>query len=212
MPRKKTICQNQYPYHITARCINKEWFNLSMETVWQVFSEELYMTHLIYGLKVHSFVLMSNHYHLIASTPLSNLPKCMQFFSSNSSKRLTKLGNRINQTFAGRYFKTVLQQPNYYLNAYKYVYRNPVEAGITHKVQLYPYSSLNLKLKGSQNLFPFDFDDTLFPDTEDTLRWLNRAPNKDTNDAVKKALKKKYFKSRIDKKSKLPLVDFDTLI
>jgi len=40
MPRAKTILQNEFPYNITARCINKEWFNLKMDTVWNIFCEE----------------------------------------------------------------------------------------------------------------------------------------------------------------------------
>ena len=43
MPRAKTILQNEYPYSISARCINKEWFSLPIDFVWDVFSEELCM-------------------------------------------------------------------------------------------------------------------------------------------------------------------------
>ena len=202
MARNKTILQNKFPYHITGRCINREWFNIPMEVVWDIFCEELHMTSIMYNLNIHSFVLMSNHYHLIASTPDSNLSKCMLRFSQRVSRRLTSLSNRINQTFAGRYFKSILDQPSYYLNAYKYNYRNPVEAGLCEKVQDYPFSSLNSLLGGSRLKTPILHDDTLFPDTESTLDWLNEKPKLQKRKAVQFALRKSYFKFEHNKRSK----------
>ncbi len=53
------------PYHITARCINKEWFRLSIPTVWSVMEDYLYLVATAFEIKVRAFVLMSNHFHLI---------------------------------------------------------------------------------------------------------------------------------------------------
>ena len=105
MPRAKTILQSEFPYNISARCINREWFYISTERVWEIFCEELTRTSNHHELLIHSFVLMSNHFHLIASTPKANISQCMQQFMQRSSRRLTKEGNRINETFAGRHFK-----------------------------------------------------------------------------------------------------------
>jgi len=140
-----------------------------MDAVWKVFCDELYMAHITHKLKIHSFVLMSNHYHLIASTPDSNISSCMRQFSSRVSRRLTRMGNRINQTFAGRYFKAILTQPNHFLNVYKYNYRNPVTAGICTQVQDYPYSTLRALLGGAKLEVPIEYDDTLFTNPEGIL-------------------------------------------
>ena len=216
MPREYTVLQNEFPYHITGRCINKEWFNLPMGTVWKVFSEELYMTCIIHNLKVHSFVLMSNHYHLIAHTPDKNLSKCMQRFLLNTSLRLTKLGNRINQTFAGRYFKTIIQQPNYYLNCYKYVYRNPIEAGLSEKAELYPYSTLSQKLGLNTLSVPIIYDDTLFEGpskvVEQTLEWINTKPSSKNWKATNSALRKRYFQYPKCMSTNKPLLNEEDLI
>ena len=142
MGRAKTILQSDYPYNISSRCINKEWFTLPMDQVWDIFCEELFLTNLYYGLNIHSFVLMSNHFHLIASTPNANIDKCMWYFISHVSRRLTLAGNRINGTFAGRYYKTILNSYSYYLNAYKYNYRNPLTIEGQDLVEDYPYSTL----------------------------------------------------------------------
>jgi len=195
MPRNRTVLQNKFPYHIGNRCINKDWFQLPIDKIWKIFSEELYMASIIHNLKIHSFVLMNNHYHLIASTPDKNLDVCMQRFSQRTSIRITKTGQRINQTFAGRYFKTILHSPNYYLSCYKYIYRNPVKAGICDSVEDYRYSSLHQKLGRSSLSFPILFDDTLFdPSFEPCLKWLNKTPTEKQNKSVEYALRRTHFK------------------
>jgi len=200
MPRSKTILQNEYPYNITARCINRDWFRIPIEKVWNIFSEELYLTNKFYNLKIHMFILMNNHFHLIASTPDSNLSTCMQYFMKMTSRRLTQAGNRINQTYAGRYYKTILHSHNYYLNAYKYNYQNPLVVEITNSVESYPFSTLSGLLGRTKLIIPVEEDIILFSNLKDTLKWLNipSCPNK--REAVKWALRRQYFQS---KKSKI---------
>jgi putative transposase len=212
MPRLKTILQCEYPYNISARCINRDWFQIPMETVWNIFCEELTFVNKKYHFQIHSFVLMNNHYHLIASTPDSNVSQCMQQFMHRTSKRLTKAGNRINQTFAGRHYKCILQHPNYFLNAYKYNYRNPVAAGVCEKVQEYAYSTLHGKLNLSDQLVPVCEDITLNFDTVGTLAWLNTAPESNKAEGFRYGTKHQYFKSKKDRTSNRPiLTEYDLL-
>ena len=212
MGRAKTILQSHFPYNIGARCINKEWFNLPLETVWEIFCEELAKTSEEQSLNIHSFVLMSNHFHLIASTPEANISQCMHQFMSRSSRRLTRAGNRINETFAGRHYKCILQHPNYYLNAYKYNYRNPVSAGISQRVEEYKFSTLAAKLKITKPLLPLIEDTTLFSDIKGTLDWLNTSPPPEKLEAVKMELRRQFFSSKRYRNSNLPIVsENDTL-
>jgi putative transposase len=41
MPRKKLIYTDQFPYHVTARSNNKEWFYLPISEVWNIFTSKL---------------------------------------------------------------------------------------------------------------------------------------------------------------------------
>lgn len=182
-----------------------------MDLVWKVFCDELYMAHIVHDLQIHSFVLISNHYHLIASTPKSNLSKCMGQFSHKTSLRLTRMGNRINQTFAGRYFKSVINQPNYFLNTYKYNYRNPVAAGLCEFVEEYQYSTLHGLLGASKLEVPMVHDDTLFENPEGTLSWLNTKPCAKKLAALKFGLKKAIFEPKKDQNNKV-LISIDELI
>ena len=211
MPRAKTILQSDYPYNISGRCINQEWFNLKMPDVWNIFCDELYLTSKFYDMIIHSFVLMNNHFHLIASTPEANVDKCMHRFMGNTSRRLTEAGNRVNGTYGSRYYKSILQHPSYFLNTYKYNYFNPVKASIVNHVEDYPYSTLHGLLGRSKIILPI-IDETLFDKSLDTLNWLNTAPRAKDLELVRKALKRPYFKSIIDPQTKKAALQLDQLI
>ncbi|MCB0393426.1 MAG: transposase [Bdellovibrionales bacterium] len=183
-----------------------------MQDVWEIFSEELYLTSKYYGLLIHSFVLMNNHFHLIASTPQSNISECMRYFMKNSSDRLTHAGNRINQTYGGRHFKTILQCSNYYLNAYKYNYLNPVIAGITKRAEEYPFSTLRGLLGFHHLLIPMAPDNILFANVEETLKWLNDLPSNEKLKAASYGFKGQYFRKTHCRKTREYLLhEFNTL-
>lgn len=178
-----------------------------MDTVWKIFCEELKLANEVHNLQIHSFVLMSNHFHLIASTPNANISQAMHQFMRRTSKSLTRVGNRINQTYAGRHYKCILQQYSYYMNAYKYNYRNPVAAGVCHNVEDYPYSTLPMVL----GLRPHDFpivDDILMAENRDgILKWLNTAPDPEKLEAVKLGLRRQFFNAKRSVKSGLQLIE-----
>lgn len=212
MGRAKAILQNEYPYTISARCINKEWFNVPLPLVWNIFCENLTVVHETYGMQIHSFVMMTNHFHLLASTPNANISKCMHQFMTRSSKSLTRVGNRINETFAGRHFKCVLDEYSYYMNAYKYNYRNPVAAQICEKVEDYPFSTLSMKLGLTEKKIPYLEDSLLDADREGVLRWLNRTPDPVAWEAARTGFKRPIFKSKNRRNSTLPIIGPKDLI
>lgn len=212
MPRARAILQSEYPYSITARCINREWFNIPMDDVWEIFCEELSRANSEYDLMIHSFILMSNHYHLIASTPQANISECMQQFMHKTSRKLTHSGNRINQTYAGRHYKCILDNPNYYLNAYKYNYRNPVTAGICKDVLDYKYSTLHSTVGLSLPKIPTAEDTTYLADPEGTLNWLNKEPDAAKYEAVRYALKRSYFLPKKCGVSNRPLLSVNDVL
>lgn len=212
MGRARAILQSEYPYNISARCINREWFNLEMPRVWTIFCEELDRTAREHKLAIHSFVLMSNHFHLIASTPEANISQCMHQFMTRSSRRLTRAGNRINETFAGRHYKCILQQPNYFLNAYKYNYRNPVAANMCDRVENYPFSSLQFVLGMAPKPFPMAEDTTYINDKHGTLDWLNRIPDPEKLEGVRFGLKHQYFTSKKIRNRSGPMIRDDETI
>lgn len=212
MGRASAILQSEYPYNISARCINREWFNLPMPEVWDIFCSQLSETIASYDLEVHSFVLMSNHFHLIASTPKANISACMHNFMTKTSRKLNKRGNRLNGNFAGRHYKCILQENRYFLSAYKYNYINPVTAGICTRVEEYPYSTLRFLLSPKESKFELIPDETYSSDPSGTLEWLNEPPSPEQLEAVRYALKRSYFKSKKSRSTNKPLLKDDDIL
>ena len=210
MPRAKAILQSQFPYNVSARCINREWFQIPMPVVWKIFCEELNQTSLEHKWVIYSFVLMSNHFHLIVSTPEANISQCMQGFMKNTSHRLTGEGNRINETFAGRHYKCILQHDNYFLNAYKYNYRNPVASGICNLVEQYPYSTLpGILNPGSLNI-PVA-DSFLGKDRKSFLTWLNTPSDSEKAKIFRNGLRHSFFKSKKNRYKQPIITEYDLL-
>jgi putative transposase len=147
-----------------------------------------------YHAHVHAFVLMDNHFHLILSTPEGNLDRIMQYFMRETSKRIGRETGRINRVFGARYQRSVLDSEDYFLNALKYVFRNPVAAGLCNRVEDYPYSTLpwtlNRKVAGFALSEEPEFLFRLVPRGQQLLSWLNKSFSAEQADVVRKGLRR----------------------
>jgi putative transposase len=196
MPRKRVPTQSTLPYHVSARCINREWFRLPMKEVWSLMGDYLYLIKFHYNLNIHAFVLMNNHFHLLTSAPEANISPALNYFMRETSREITRLSGRINQTYGGRNHKTLISMNHHYMNTYKYIYRNPVRAGLCEYVEEYEFSTLNGLVGLNHLVVPLAEDTLLFKPSFDqsTLNWLNVPSNPDHEDEIRRALKKRIFK------------------
>ena len=193
MSEKINHRNSKSPFHLTARCINRQWFAIPMQEVWEVMEGQLFFVCHAYGMKVHAFVLMNNHWHMIARAPQANLGQAMGYFMRETSREISRRCGRVNQTYGRPYHKSALESPLYYLHAYKYLYRNPVKAGLARCVEEYEFSTLPGLLGWKRSVIPVAEDATLFNDVEATLKWLNRVPRQSHSEIVRKALKRAKF-------------------
>ncbi len=196
MPRKPHIESSIFPFSISVRCINKDWFDLPAEDVWDILSDQLYFCRHAFNLRIHSFVLMGNHFHILLSTPDANLSNAMAYFLRESSREISRRTGRINRTFSDRFSRTLIADQNHLNTAYKYIYRNPVKAGRSLKVESYPFSTLSGLLGLTPLRIPLEADNILFGhnNLENVLVWLNTDPTEHDYELVRRALKKKVFK------------------
>lgn len=194
MPRPHAILQSEFPYHVSARCINREWFHIPLQNVWNIMSDQLYFVTHAYSARIHAFVLMQNHFHLLISTPEANLNQIMWNFMGETSRTLTRSSNRINQTYGARHSRSVIDSPHYFHHAYKYVYANPVRAGAAKTVESYRFSTLHGLLGKSPLTIPVVDDSILFSDVTQTMRWLNRPASQENWKLVQQAIRKTKFR------------------
>jgi REP element-mobilizing transposase RayT len=176
-----------------------------MEDVWSNSTSYLYFIKYAFELRLHAFVLMPNHFHLIVSTPRQNLSEAMNYFMREMSRSVNNQAQQINQLWGARFHRCEVDSYQYYLNAYKYVYYNPVKAILVDRCELYRFSTLNGLIDASNSFLSIE-DDIIFSGAlEDNLRWINRKPNPDDLEAVRLALRRKKFKLPSRKTYRHPL-------
>lgn len=196
MPRLPFTQNPNTPYHLAARSNNRDWFAIPLSQVWTIFCDYLWFVHHAHKVRIHSFVLMHNHFHLIASFPDGNLSSAMNYLMRETSRVLAFESQRINHVYGARVFRSCLGSNHYFEHAYKYVYRNPVEAGLCQRVEEYPFSTLSGLLGQHRLQVPVEQDALLFDaqNFRSHLEWLNTAPSIEDRNAVGAALRRAQFK------------------
>jgi len=79
-----------------------------------------------FGVQIHGYVLMANHYHLQIETPQANLSRAIQWLNVSYSIWFNRKYQRVGPLFQGR-FKAVLHEPcTQALVINRYIHLNPV--------------------------------------------------------------------------------------
>jgi putative transposase len=95
----------------------------------------------LFRVSVHSYCLMTNHYHLILETPEGNLSRAVQWLNVSYATYYNRRRECAGHLFQGR-FKAILVDAGTYLDALsRYIHLNPVRAGLARRPQDYEWSS-----------------------------------------------------------------------
>jgi REP element-mobilizing transposase RayT len=143
----------QYPdavYHVTCRGNEKQ--NIYRDDADRNrFLQLLNQSVNIYTVKLHSYVLMNNHFHLLVETPLGNLSELMRHFNIAYIGYFNRCHKRVGHLYQGRY-KAILVDKDAYLSVLsRYIHLNPVRIKAMEKIEprerykrlkSYPWSSL----------------------------------------------------------------------
>jgi REP element-mobilizing transposase RayT len=207
MARTPLIRTTQHPYHIVCRSNNREWFYIPISDFWKTLLEVMARESVTSKLRVHALVLMSNHFHLLASSLDGNLDEPMGYLLREVCREVNKQANRINHVFGGPYKWSLITNTSYYLHCLKYIYRNPVNAQICSRVEDYPFSTL--RAHNDPTRVPFALihwkwsgDWLKWGDFQSVLDWLNTPYPHGLNDYLKAALKHRQFKIPKDRNTR----------
>ena len=109
---------------------------------------------------LHAYCLMSNHVHLLL-TP-ARLESCARLIKGVAqlyTQHVNRTYGRTGTLWEGRFDSCLVQTEDYLLNCYRYVERNPVEAGLCQDPADYEWSSCRTNAHGA-------FDEAITPHEE----------------------------------------------
>lgn len=94
-----------------------------------------------FGVIIHTYCLMPNHYHLFLETPKGNLSRMMHFLITDYTVYFNKKHDRHGHLFQGRFKSVLVDAVGYAKELSRYIHLNPVRSEIVNRPEEYPWSS-----------------------------------------------------------------------
>jgi len=116
-------------YHVTARGNERK----------AIYRDERDRTHFLellaesterYGVKVHAYVLMDNHFHLLLETPEANLSRAMQWLNVSYTVWFNRRHQRAGHLLQGRFKAILVEDDAGWQELARYVHLNPVRVAV----------------------------------------------------------------------------------
>ena len=141
MARLSRLTLAGYPHHVIQRGNNRQAI-FSTPADYETLLSLLHENAQRFGVAVHAYVLMTNHFHLLA-TPESEdgLPLMMQAVGRRYVRYFNDAQGRSGTLWEGRYRSTLIQTDRYLLACMAYIDLNPVRAGLVRDPKDYAWSS-----------------------------------------------------------------------
>lgn len=141
MARLPRLTLPGYPHHIIQRGNNRQ-------AIFASTADYLMLLDLLdenakkFGVALHAYVLMGNHFHLLATPQTADgLPQMMQAVGRRYVRYFNDSQQRSGTLWEGRYRSTLIQAERYLLACMAYIDLNPVRAGLVAHPRDYPWSS-----------------------------------------------------------------------
>jgi len=83
-----------------------------------------------YDVALHGYVLMGNHYHLMAETRRANLSRWMHWLTTAYTVYFNRRHRRVGHLFQSRYKSIVVEAEGYCLSLSRYLHLNPVRGKV----------------------------------------------------------------------------------
>ncbi len=211
MPRKERITHPGF-YHIINRGVERRnvYFD---EDDFDRFLSIIYKALKDHDVVLHSYCLMTNHYHLLIETKQPNISNVMKQINSLYSIYFNKKYKRSGHLWQGRFASYYLYDDVHFWYVAKYIERNPIEANMVKQIDHYKYQSF-FQMKYQHKHFSLIKDSKVFDMTiveyeefinseiqEDILEKIYMSPRYIKKDGKMKILYKRletFFEKDID--------------
>jgi len=141
MARLPRLTVPGYPHHVIQRGNNRQPIFVTdadrrvLLSLWAEYAEK-------FQVAVHAYVLMSNHFHLLATPQTERgLPQMMQAVGRRYVRHFNTTHGRTGTLWEGRYRSTLVEEDRYLLTCMAYIDLNPVRAGMVERARDHVWSS-----------------------------------------------------------------------
>ncbi len=115
---------------------------------YEIFLEALKESSRFFDIRIISYCLMPNHYHLLVQTPKANLSRAMRHLNGVYTQRFNRYHKKDGPLFRGRYKAILVQEDEYLTHLIRYIHLNPVQANLAQDLSKHPWTSHKQYLKG----------------------------------------------------------------
>lgn len=148
MPRAARIKSKSGIYHIIMRGINRQILFEENEDCIK-FIQTLQKYREICKYKLYAYCLMGNHLHLLLMEGTEPLENIMRRICSSYVIWYNKKYDRVGYLFQGRFKSEPVEDDAYFLTVLRYIFQNPVKAGIVTKIEDYIWTNYIDYIEGS---------------------------------------------------------------
>lgn len=126
-------------YLVTRRCFHRQFLLRPSATTNEIFLYVLAIAARRFGVELHAFCVLSNHFHLVVTDPDARLPAFEQYLDSLVARALNASLGRWEAFWApSSYSAVALVSPEDVLDKAAYVLANPVAAGLVRRGREWP--------------------------------------------------------------------------
>ncbi len=150
MARKPRVNLKGVPQHVIQRGNNRQACFFTDQD-YTVYLDKLREYGIQHNVSIHSFVLMTNHVHLLMTPEIeSGISKLMQSVGRYYVRYINQTYHRTGTLWEGRFKSTLIDSERYFLVVSRYIELNPVRASMVDHPANYPWSSFKANALGKK--------------------------------------------------------------
>ena len=169
MPRTARKTSRSNIYHVMLRGINRQDIFEDDEDRLQ-FMSILFRCKEISGFRLHAFVLMSNHIHLLLEPAGESLDMVFRRIGTRYAVWYNRKYQRAGHLFQDRFRSENVETEQYYQTVLRYILQNPMKAGMEKRPGSYRWSSYLAYEKGKSLLTDTQYALEIFGSREKLLK------------------------------------------